>query len=112
MAVPQNFKCIEFQPLSVTNASANVQFTKAESSAAPDCFVENYGTKGCSIVFGAAKTAPTAVQIGSAAGTTQIYIAAGLAITLKKDAATFVAAITEGSDTTSLALHAGYGGVT
>lgn len=110
MAVPQNFACAEFRALSVTNTSGNVQFTTAAAFSSPDLFVENYGAKGCSIAFGS--TAPTAVVIGSAGGTNQIYIAAGLAITVKKGAATYIAAICEGSDSTSLALHAGTGGVT
>lgn len=112
MAVPQNFDVAEFQTLSVTSTSGNVKFTTTNAAAASDCFVENTGLKGCSIVFGLGSTAPTAVQVGAAAGLKQIYIAAGLAITLKKDAAIFVAAICEGSDTTTLMVHAGQGGVT
>ena len=115
MSIPQNFRVVEQQQLTVSNSGASgsqsVQFTTAAAKAAPDLWVKNAitGSKACQIALGAGTSAPTAVVDASALGTTQMKAMAGESFLMKKDAATYVAAICEGSDTTTLYLFAGYG---
>lgn len=107
MGTWNNFKCLEQRPLAVTSSSGGVAFTNANSAAAPDIMIVNYGTKGCQVKFGT--TTATAVATASAGGTDQVYIAGGVVMTIGKGGANYVAAICDGSDSTNLALHIGYG---
>lgn len=109
MSIPQNFKINEQRILSVTATSGSTQFTNTNSAASPDLWIKNGGTKSCQVAIGAGLTAPTAVADAAANGTTQIKVLAGESMVMKKDAATFIAGITEGSDITTLYLFAGTG---
>jgi hypothetical protein len=109
MSIPSNFNVLEQQVLSVTSTSANVQFTKAAtaSNAGDQCFIFNNGTKACQVAIGYGSN--TAVQDGAADGTSQIKVGAGIGVLVRLNGARWIAAITEGSDTTTLYCHRGDG---
>lgn len=109
MSIPQNFTTLEQQVISATSTSSSVQFTsgKGAKGNAIDLLLCNGGSKNCQIAIGF--TAPTAVQDASASGTTQIKLLAGAYVMVRKDQNEYVAAITEGSDTTTVYCMAGFG---
>ena len=110
MSIPQNFRTVEQRVLAVTATTGNVGFTKTAPAGqgTDDLLVENAGTKNCQLALGF-NSSLSAVVNSNAGGTSQTKILAGSIVMLKKDAATYVAAICEGSDTTTLYLHAGKG---
>lgn len=108
MSVPQNFHSDEQRILDVSSTSSNVQFQSVNSSAHSDLWIKNGGKKNCQILLGST-SATVAVQDASAGGTKQIKILAGESCVVKKDANTWLAAITEGTDTTILYAHIGLG---
>lgn len=112
MSIPQNFDTVEQQILSVTNSGAQVQFTlnPPAGKATGDLMLFNGGSKGCQVAIGSTQTLATAVQDASANGTTQTKVGAGAYILIRKvTGKTWVGAITEGADTTTLYCHAGIG---
>ncbi len=102
-----NFRCVEQQPLAVTNASSSVQFKTASAGTQPDIMIVNYGTKGCQVRLSGGLV--TAIATSNAAGTDQIYVPAGAIMAFSKSNATWVSAICDGTDTTNLAIHIGAG---
>jgi|ERR1700693_2460277 len=110
MAIPQNFACVEQQVLSVTSTSASVTFANVKNAAfnAKDLLISNGGTKACQVLIGTGTL--TAVQDASAGGTAQLKILSGEVRACPKGNNLTIAAITEGSDTTTLYLEAGQGG--
>lgn len=108
MAIPQNFTTLEQRVLSVTSTSSIVQFVSSgKNGNAQDLMLFNGGAKACQIALGF--TATTAVQDAAAGGTTQVKLGAGAYILVRKEQQQFVAGITEGSDTTTVYCHAGFG---
>lgn len=112
MAIPQNFDTVEQQVLSVSNSGASgsqtATFTTALAKNRNDLKIVNGGSKACQVLIGNAPI--TAVADGSAGGTAQLKVLSGEVIAVKKGEFTSVAAICEGTDTTTLYLHAGTGG--
>lgn len=68
--------------------------------------IVNNGTQGAQIAFG--NSSVVAVNTASAAGTNQVYVAAGSTLTVGTNGNQYFSAITDTS-TTSLILHLGAG---
>lgn len=107
MSIPQNFTSVEQRSLSVTSTSGAVQFTNKDAAAQPDILLTNYGTKGCQVAFGA--NTLTALNTAGAGGSQQVYVPGGAVMTIGKGAATWMAAICDGADTTNLIALIGRG---
>lgn len=103
----QQFNCVEQMGQSVTSTAGRVTFTSDEGIQALDLMVINLGTKGCQIRVG--DSTVTAVNTASADHTRQYYIPPSTVIIVGKASSSSVSAICDGSDTTTLALHAGRG---
>lgn len=105
----RKFSCFEQQPQAVTStASAALQFTTVGGKSAKMALIVNYGAKGCQVAFGGSGV--VAVATASAAGTTQYYIPANTVVMVEKAEAQYFSAICDGSDSTSIIVHAGEGG--
>ena len=112
-----NFIAIQSSQLAVTNTSASVTFTAVPGTLRVTMKITNTGTKGCYIASG--KTTATAVASQNAtplpaSGTPIVsncdYVAAGSILTQDYIQGTdTIAAITAGSDTTTLEVSIGYG---
>jgi hypothetical protein len=112
-----NFIAIQSSQLGVTNSSASVTFTAVPGTLRVTMKITNTGAKGCYVASGHTTATAVASQNATplpASGTPIVsncdYVAAGSILTQDYIAGTnTIAAITAGSDTTTLEISIGLG---
>lgn len=112
MSIPSNFTVVEQQILSVDASGEQVQFANNNPPAGisiNDGYIFNGGSKACQVAIGSTRTLATAVKDGSADGTNQIKIGAGMGIFVRLGGNSWIGAITETGDVTTLYCHRGFG---